>query len=367
MTWAAEEDSVDIFTHSTIVQSQRRLRRARLLPYPGDVVVSQGQMVEAVQVVARARKPGGIHIVPAGELLGAPAEKIRSYLAVEPGAEVQQGDLLLEKKRRLGRRRVEAPVDGIVLGVHNGRVILQQAEWIEMRAALPGRVANSVGNRGVVIETSGALVQGIWAAGPTGYGALKLLCDTPSLPLDAKLVEADVKEQIVVAGQVRETAVLEKLAIEGAFGLIVGSIPATLYPEARRAAIPVIVTDGLGEQGLAKPIFHLLRRHEGEQATLFTYAEGQDAEQGERRPEIIIAGDGATGPLEETRPELAPVSTGQTVRILRPPYWGRTGTVRQLYKRARPTDIGLRAHGALVEMDNAETVFVPFANLDTIS
>lgn len=358
---------MDIFTHSTIVQSQRRIRRARLLPYPGIVVASPGQAVEAVQVVARARQPGGMHIVPASELLDAAPEKIADYLVPEPGAEVQQGDLLLEKKRRIGQRRVEAPVDGIVFGAHNGRVILQQAEWIEMRAALPGRVVNTIGNRGVVIETAGALVQGIWSSGPAGYGALQVLCDTPSLPLQTTLGEADVKEKIVVAGQVREAAILEKLVIEGAFGLIAGSMPAALYPQAQEMSIPIIITGGMGTQGLAEPIFHLLRRYNGEQATLFTYTEVQEGDGPERRPEIIIAREEMTGPLEEPRPELAPIRTGQTVRILRAPYQGRTGIVRKLYTRIQTTAINIRAHGADVELEGNEVIFVPYANLDTIS
>ena len=352
---------MSILTHTSIVQSQTKMRRERLLPLPGEVVAGQGQEVKPVQVVARARRPVRLRIVPASEMWRIPPEEVAQHLVISEGAEIQTGDLLLQKKRAFGSKTIESPIEGVFYGINNGRLILQQHEWFELRAMVSARVINAIPNRGIVMEIIGSQIQGVWGSGKEGHGKLKIMTEAENHLLNADQITEEVNNSIPVAGAVNHPDVLTALKNHSAAGLIVGSMSAALVRWANRAPFPIIITDSIGTNGMARHIFFLLRKHTEGEAALFARVPDYWG----NRPEIVVPHEISTGILGAP-PKYEAMRVGQTVRILRDPYASQIGEVVRLNHYQKRTEVGTSAHGADVKLSNGSIVFVPYANLDTI-
>lgn len=352
---------MSILTRTTIIQAQTRLRRERLLPQRGEVVVNPGQEVSPVQVVARTQQATRFRIVPASELWGIAPDEVEKHLIIQEGQEVHAGDPLLRRKRMMGSQMLESPVDGYFYGLNNGRIILQQHEWHELRALVQAKVVNAIPNRGVVLEVIGTQIQGVWGSGKEGSGKLKILSETEHGFLTQDQIKEEIEGKVAVAGVLDQAELLTSLQRAGAGGLIIGSISAESLQWARKASFPIIVTDGIGKQGMSRHIFFLIGKHAEGDVALFA----REFDYWGNRPEIIIPHEISTGMLQ-TPPEYQPLAPGQMVRMLRAPYTGQTGQVLRLNHYRKQTDTGIIAHGADVRLADSNIVFVPYANLDTI-
>ena len=141
------------------------IRRERLLPVRGQVLVQPGEVVGAVDVVARCMIPGRVRVVDAGRALGVRREQTAKFLRKAVGDTVQADEVLAAPKGLFGRLRpgCRAPVDGQIFAVRDGLVLIEAAPaTFELRAHVSGQVTNVMPNLGVVITTSGALLQGTW-------------------------------------------------------------------------------------------------------------------------------------------------------------------------------------------------------------
>jgi hypothetical protein len=349
---------------TTVVKALTRIRRERLLPQAGEIVVRVGQDVTPVQVVVRATQETGFHIVRAHELLGVSPDEVEKHLMVQVGAAVQRGMPLLRKRGFWGRgKQVKAPFDSVLHQVTRGNLILQQApDLIELRAIVPGRVTGLVGGRGVAIETAGSLIQAVWDNGQEGHGKIKVVASSPMMPLAGSQLGPELRGSVLVAGHLNDVELLQQAEAMEVRGAIFGSMPADLCQAAGRVSFPVFVTDGFGSQAMAEPIFELLRQSEEREASLLSRVSQRPGS----RPEIIIALP-AAGALAESLPNhVVPLAVGQTVRLLRAPYSSLTGTVVALCRQTRPTATGLRLAGADVKLSNGEVISVPYTNLDVI-
>ena len=347
----------------TAVQPYTKIRRERRLPRAGEVVVSLGQQVNPVQVVARASQQRGYAIIPAAEILGVPDKELSQYLLVEEGAAVQRKKPLLRKRGLLGSKEYVSPVNGVLYQVSNGRLVLQQTpELLEVRAMIQGIAAGNIGNRGVVIETHGTLIQGVWGNGREGYGTIKVVAERREVPLRKEHIGADVRGTILVAGILQQTGVLDFAEENSVRGIIVGSVPARLAPTLAEYRFPIIVTEGFRGQKMSGPIFDLLSEMQGREGSLLG-APGDSWS----RPEIIIP---MPGRREKSAPDLsqspASLALGQTVRILREPYAGQVGEVIAIHDHVRETELGYRLPGADVAIADDQAIFVPYRNLDMI-
>lgn len=350
---------MQLIPNLTIVKALMKIRRERVLTQPGEVVARPGQQVTPVQVVARALQQKSVTVIPAAELLGVPAGQLGKYLLVEEGAAIQKGTPLVRKTGLLGnRRRINAPVDGVLYQVSNGRLILQQTpDLVEIRAMMHGFVIGLVSNRGVMIETFGSLIQAIWGSGREGYGKIKVATETADTPLRVEHIKADARGTILVGGHLNRTDVLDKAGDSSVRGFIVGSVPESMLSVLEEFLLPIIVTDGFSNVPMSEPIFRLLQQSEGREASLF-------GKMGDSRPEIIVP-----LPVNEETDKTPPVRTlavGQTVRILRAPYTGRVGQVVNIHTQSYLTNIGLRVAGADVSLPDGQVVFVPYMNLDLL-
>lgn len=351
---------MDFLTHSTIVSPLTRIRQERLLPGKGEVLAKIGQVMSPVQVVARMPLKSNFQVVPACQLLRISAEDLAKNLLINKGDVVEKGTPLV-KKRGLGRKEFVSPVDGALYDVVNGRLVFQQVlDMISLRALAHSRVVNRIAGRGVVLEINGSRIQAVWDSGKEGFGILHVAVETAGDPFANKHLESDVSDRVLAVGKITQAEPLEQANHAHISGLIAGSIAADLLPIAKSVSYPIFITDGIGEQGMADPTFQLLQKSEARDMALFN----KPPEQSGRRPEIIIPMETIPGenlPLPEQ-----PLASGQTVRILRPPFHNQVGIVVHLYQHTRITSIGTRAYGADVQLSDGQISFVPVANLDAI-
>jgi hypothetical protein len=353
------------FLPETRITPLMAIRRERLLPVRGEVLVRMGEWVEGVDVIARAELPSQRRVVDVAASLRVSADLVEQSLRKRLGDRVEANDILATHKGPLGvfRRSCRAPEGGTIAAVQGGMIVLEaKSETLELRAHVRGQVVNVMPDRGVVISTSGAWIQGVWGNGKEANGVLNAVVDDPAAPLRAQDLDDNCRGSIVVAGAGADEGALRAAEEHEVQGLVLGSVDAALYSLLEEIPYPVMVTEGMGYVHMSRPIFELLIAHDGREASLSTMTQ---ARWGAVRPEIIIPLLAENG-QPERRKAIEPLAPGAVVRIVRQPYIGLTGQVVQVPTLARPVESGVRLHLAQVEVAGTGLVSVPVFNLELI-
>lgn len=351
-------------THVTLLAT---LRRERLLPAPGEVVVQAGQRVSATDIVATTILADHHCLRDVARELGVPPAKVDKYLVKHDGEEVKRGEALAVRRGLFGltSQTVPSPASGQIILTTEGKILLAAyAKPIELRAGLPGLVNNIIPDYGVEIETTGALVEGVWGNGRDVFAVMRVLTAQPAEELTSEMVDVGLRDMVVAAGVLHDAAVLARLASVQVRGLVLGSAPVALLPALQKAAIPVMLTDRLGPQGFSEPVYTLLSSNSGREVWL--NAQPTDRYRG-RMAELLL-------PLPTPgNPPPPPVDgevlhEGSRVRITRGPEAGQVGQVLALSDQRVALPNGLRAYVAAVEIEQAagQPVTVPFANLEIL-
>ncbi len=339
------------------------IRRERALPWQGEVLVTTGQKVEPSDVVARAGQPQQHLVLDITHKLKIPPAQADSCFIKHPGENVQQGETLAVRKELLGSRRITSPVEGTVVAIKSGRMVIRpRPDLFELRALLSGVIASTTPSYGVTIETPGVLIQGAWGPGKESYGVLKMGVEEPDAVLMGEQIEMAHHGAILVCGATLDMRLLEKAQELQVRGLIVGGVPAELRGAIAKLLLPVIATEGMGRISISPQVFNLLKANEGREAMMLAIAPNRWQA---KRPEIIIPLPTSSSPGQPPAQGVA-ISPGLKVRIRRAPYWGKVGTVKAVYDVPRLVDSGIKYAGADVVLDDGTRVFVPHINLDLL-
>jgi hypothetical protein len=351
-------------SHVTLLAT---LRRDRLLPVAGEVIVEPRQRLEASDVVARALLPEHHKLVDIARKLGLPPEKADSAMLKEDGDTVKAGEAIARRKTLLGLlpRTARSPVEGRLVAAAGGKALVAaMSQPYELRAGVPGMVVSILQGRGVVLETTGALVEGVWGNGQEDFAPLRLAGSDANQELTANAVDMSMRGALLVAGRLTDPAALKRVADVGVRGLVVGMLVASLLPTAATLSFPVLVVEGFGQGAFSEPVQALLTTSAGRQA--WVHAVARDRFTG-RRPELIIplASPGAPPPAVTDGDVL---KVGKRVRVLRGPAAGRVGTVTALNERPVPLPSGIRSRAAMVAFpgEAGPPVRVPYANLELL-
>ncbi len=336
------------------------LRRERLLPVSGKVLARRGQRVNASDVVAEALLHPEHILLDVARGLGVPADKADQYIQHKAGDEVAEGDLLAGPVG-MARRALRAPRSGRVVVAGDAQILLQvDTAPFELHAGYPGTVVDLVEDRGVVIETVGMLVQGVWGNGRTHYGLLRLLGQDPAMEILPAHLDVSQRGAVLMAGTCQDASVLsagDELPLRG---LILGSMDSSLEAAARRAHYPIILLDGFGSLPMNPQAHQLLAASSGREVAI-------NAEVWDRyrntRPEVVIGMTDRGNPSMAS--DVAVHSVGQKVRLISPPYMARLGTITRL-PGVVVVPSGVRTQAAEVRLDEKTTVLVPIANLEIL-
>lgn len=340
------------------------IRRERLLPMRGEVLVHPGEMVGPPDVVARCQAPGEIRVVDVSRSLKLRRERVDKYLQKAVGDSVQAGEVLAAPSGLMGRlRSCRSPVEGQVVAVRNGMILIEATPTTcELNAHLKGQITNVMPELGVVIATAGALIQGVWGSAGEAEGVLKMLVDSPQKPLRARSIDVSCHGTLIVGGRILEEKTFEQAIEAKVRGIIAGSASAELRPTFQALPFPVMLTEGFGSLPMSQPAFSLLNANMGREAMLNA---DTHVRWDVKRPEVIIPLRSEQGlPVEQLEP--MPLQEGMQVRIARAPYMGAIGTIAHLPALPQTVESGSRLPVAEVAMENEERVLIPLANLELI-
>lgn len=352
------------YAHSySRVTAMTLIRRQRVLPRPGDVLIEAGRLVKPTEVVARAIVPQEHRFVDVAKLLRVPPDRVERHLLKKVGDDVRLGETIAARRALLGLRniRVTSPVTGAVKAIVRGRVLLEgEPQAIEVRASVPGRVVRSELDRGVVVETYGALIQAAWGQGDPVWGVLKVIDPNEEGLADPTLFNIDHRGAIVVISASLNERFIRVAAETRVRALISGSADASLIPMLREMRYSIALTQGFGRMPMSDQILKLLRAYNGREIALDPgTSEGWRA----ARPEIIIPLPAPTDPTEAYIPGQS-LGVGQRVRVLAAPWVGEIGRIVTLQPDERCLESGLWLRGAEIELSSGQVIFVPFANLE---
>jgi hypothetical protein len=325
-------------------------------------MVRSGDRVDPVQLVGRAELAGDFHILPAARMLGVRPAKLSKLMRVEVGEDVHVGQTIASR-RGLAGKAVKSPIDGILAAVGRGRILVEaRPQEYELRAYISGTVTSVIAQDGVVVETTGALLQGVWGTGGEAFGVLKCIARKRDDPMRVRLIDPSSHGSILVGGSRLDEAVLEQAQEMQVRGIVTGGLPYELLPLVDDLPFPIVVTDGLGEVPMAEPIFRLLSTNEGREASI---SGKMRSRWGLLRPEVVIPLPAETLPAEQTPPGT-PLAVGQRVRVISGPRISAVGTVLRIPPHARYIDTGARVRGAELDLGEEEAVFVPLMNLEIL-
>jgi hypothetical protein len=337
------------------------IRRERLLPVPGRVLVRLDQRVSPLDVVAEANISQQHLLIDVARILRLTPEETR------PLIKVRVGDLISAKQMvaqhiGLSPHIVRTPQTGRVLRIGGGQVLLEVGDpTFELYARVPGNVTRLISERGVEITFTGALVQGIWGNGRSDMGLMIPLLDAPDSPLSASQLEVNLRGSVVLAGTCQEADVLQAAEELPLRGLILGSMSASLIPTALQVSYPLIVLDNIGKRAMNNAAYKLLTTSDKRDVTL--NADPFDPFTG-TRPEVYI-------PLPVVQEPPVPRSVevfapDLPVRLLRAPSAGAVGTIVNLKPGPSVLPNGLRVAVAEVRLETGEQLVVPLANLEIL-
>ncbi len=224
------------------------IRRMRLLPVAGTVLVRTGQKVNASDLIAKALIPSGHIIMDIRRGLGIPkVSAAESCIVRQVGDRLEKGDVIAETTG-LFARIVRAPQDGEIVSIGGGQLLLRvSTSTIEVNAGFAGTVAEVIKDQGAIIETSGALIQGVWGNGCTDNGMLILTMKAPDDELTRAQIEVSMRGGVVVGGHCSSADVLHACTELPLRGLVLSSMASDLIPTANELNYPIIVMEGFGK------------------------------------------------------------------------------------------------------------------------
>jgi len=345
-------------------------------------VVEEGQEVTPDTVVARAEIPGIMQTVRVAEQLGVQPDELPRMLRVKVGDAVQVGTVLAESRGLFGlfRTEVKSPIEGTVelISEVSGHVgIREKPTPLEVRAYIAGEVVEVIPQEGVVVETHGSLVQGIFGVGGERLGEIRMLVDSPEKPITDEMINPSLAGKVIVGGSFISGSALRKAGEVGVVGIVVGGTLDTDLVEflgydigvaiTGHEDIPLtlVLTEGFGEIRMAQRTFNLLRSLEGRTASINGATQ---IRAGVIRPEVIVPRpELADEALPRAAFEAQVLEVGSHVRIIREPYFGKLATVTALPPQLVEIPTGAMVRVLEAQLEDGEQVVVPRANVEIIA
>ncbi len=335
--------------------------RERLLPVAGKVNAHMNQRVNPTDVIAEATFAREHVLLDVARTFGITANAADKLIKVQQGDRLIQGALVAESGGIISRS-IKAPRPGRVMVAGGGQVLMEVGDTrIELRAGLPGVVTQVIAERGVVIRTAGALVQGVWGNGRIDNGLMVNLLEKPDDILTSARLDVSLRGSVILGGQIRDAETLKVAAELPVRGLILSSLSSSLITNAYQMRFPILVMEGFGAMPMNSAAFKLLTTNNKREATV--NAEHFDRYTG-NRPEVIIPLPISNEPAEPNNYE--PFAVGQQVRMRRPPNVGMIGTISTVRPGLSLLPSGLRAPAADVRLENGESVIVPLVNIEVV-
>jgi hypothetical protein len=360
-------------TDSTTVVKERKL------PLKGEILVEKGSRVSALDVVARTFLPGNVESINVANQFSLPPSDLGDVLLVKVGDEVEKDQIIATNKGLFGlfKNALHAPVAGTVENISTvtGQLLLREPPHpVQVNAYIDGTVKDIIPEEGVLVETRGVFIQGIFGVGGEAHGVIHVVVKSPDESLTPEAVGPDCEGKIVVGGNFVSNAALAKALEVGAVGVVAGGFDdadlkdflgydlGVAITGHEDKGITLIVTEGFGKIRMAQGTFELLKSVEGRIASVNGATQ---IRAGVIRPEIIVphAEGGAPEKKSDAEGEL---KEGTPIRCIREPYFGLLGKVTDLPVELTELASETKVRILKAKLEDGREVTVPRANVELI-
>ncbi len=362
-------------TDDTIIVKERKL------PLKGEILVEKGKRVGALDIVARTFLPGNIESLNIANKFSLPPSDVPDVLLIKEGDEVEQNQIIAANKGIFGLFKTEfhAPVKGTVESISTitGQLMLREPPHpVQINAYINGTVARIIPEEGVVIETRGMFIQGIFGIGGEAHGEIHVVVESPDQTLTPELITPDCKDKIVVGGDWVSNAVLEKAIEVGVVGVVAGGFDdrdlkdflgydlGVAITGHENKGITLIITEGFGKMKMAHRTFELLKSVEGRTASINGATQ---IRAGVIRPELIVPhADEVLTVVDVEGAEAGELVKGTLIRCIREPYFGLLGKVTELPFELTQLESETKVRILKAKLEDGREVTIPRANVELI-
>ncbi|MBT4035857.1 MAG: hypothetical protein HOB84_09835 [Candidatus Marinimicrobia bacterium] len=368
------------YTPGLKVLHETKVRKDRILPLKGDVVVEVKASVTPDDIVARTHLPGNVQMMNVGNILNIDPTDVEALMLKPVGSEFAKGEMIAETNGLFGffKSNVKAPINCTLESISSitGQVVLRDAPIpVEVDAYIRGVVAEVVPEEGVIIETEAVFIQGIFGIGGESRGELVVVTDSREDELTADMIKPEHAGKVLVGGSFISLAAYKKALSMKVAGVVVGGFNYFDLEEILGYTLGVaitgsedlvtslVLTEGYGEIRMGSRTFDLLKQHHGK----FTSINGAtQIRAGVIRPEIVIPlnpedikGDVHAIQINEG------IQPGSLVRVIRAPHFGRIGTVVSLPPELQKMESETMVRVAEIKIDD-QVMVIPRANLEMV-
>ena len=368
------------YTPGLKVTENEALRKERILPLKGDVIVAVGATVNPDDVVARTFLPGRVEILNAANKLGIDQQDVPLKMLKSEGEAVEEGEVIARSKGLFGlfKSEAKAPLTGTIESVSGitGQVIIRgEPQPVQVKAYVKGEVSEVIPDEGVIVDTCGTFIQGIFGVGGETFGEIVMGCESPAQELTPDLIKPSHEGKIVIGGSLVTKEALEKAISLGVRGVVAGGFDAGDLIEFlgydlgvaitghENLGITLIVTEGFGHVNMTPRAFALFKAHQGQDASINGATQ---IRAGVIRPEVIIPIEGSQHIEDKAKKHTGELLPGTPLRIIRAPYFGVLATVKSLPTEPHVLESGSKARVVEVELEGGEAVLLPRANVEII-
>ena len=367
------------YTPGLKVTEGMKILKRRLLPLDGEVLVEVGVKVKAEDVVAKAELPGNVQLLNVANLLSVTPDEVEEHLLIPVGGTVSHDEVFASTKGLLGlfKSQARSPINGTIESISDvtGQVILREPPVpVEVKAYTDGIIRETFPKEGVIVETYGTYIQGIFGVGGETVGTLVVVADTPSDVLTAEQIVPDHKGNILVGGSLVTTDTIQKAVSVGVNGIIAGGIDDADLREllgyelgvaitgSEEIGMTLVITEGFGSIAMADRTFSLLKEREGMKTSINGATQ---IRAGVVRPEILIPLVAESENIDTETP-IGTLEIGSPVRVIREPHFGRLGRVAELPVELQELETEAEVRVLQVEFDDGDKIILPRANVEAI-
>lgn len=368
------------YTPGLTISKGMIVRKDRILPLKGKVIVKEGDIVKSDDIVARTDLPGDVVPVNVANKLGVPPAEVPEKMLKKQGESIKEGEPIAIHKSFFGlfKNTVRSPITGSIENISSitGQVLLREPPIpLEVKAFIDGRISKIYPEEGVQIENKSVYIQGIFGIGGETNGEIKLAVKGPDETLDADKIDDSFAGKIIIGGALTTLQALKKAQKVKAKGIVAGGIDdedlknflgydiGVAITGHEEKGITLILTEGFGPIKMAEKTFNLLKEFEGYKASVHGKTQ---IRAGVMRPEIIIPVPFKEEELLAGAKEFTGLKVGSIIRIIREPHFGEICTVTGLPEELQTVESETKVRILKAKRESGEEIIIPRANVEAI-
>ncbi len=358
------------------------LKKERILPLKGKVLVKKGDKVQAETVVAETLLPGKVVPFNLANKLGVTPAQLVNFIKIEPGQLITKNTVLAETKGLFGlgifKNEVRSPVEGEVENISSvtGQILLREPRIpVQVKAFIDGIVTGVIEDEGVIIENKSAYIQGIFGIGGETIGEIKVLAKSPSEEITPNQIDASCQGKIIVSGSFISFETIEAARKNGVKAIITGGIDdrdikkllghdiGVAITGHENIGLTIVCTEGFGKIDMAKKTFELLKKFEGHKTSIHGRTQ---IRAGVIRPEIIIPQVFDANELVVKEAAMPVLEPGTLIRVIRQPNFGKIAKVISLPEELTKVESETLVRVLEAQFEDGSKMILPRANVEVI-